>query len=161
MKVRYLEAKNSGLTKGKKYKSLGETDYCYVIKNDYGDEVNRGKERFEVVKSKQLKVGDVLLAKNLTDWCSAGENYHYSEWRTSTGYFSGDRTIEEIEVKDGHKAFLVSDTAGAWIRAKGYRKFCERNVEPIVTVNSPVVVGDGSVMLGSNNRLIEKSENEK
>jgi len=161
MKVRCIEVTDPYLTKSRKYKVISECERYYIIKDDVGDEVSALKLRFEEVPSKKLKVGGVLLAKDLTDWCSAGENYHYSEWRTSTGYFSGDRTIEEIEVKDGHKAFLVSDTAGAWIRAKGYRKFCERNVEPIVTVNSPVVVGDGSVMLGSNNRLIEKSENEK
>jgi len=85
------------------------------------------EECFDVVESKQLKVGDVLLAKDLDDWCQAGENYYFAgNWIVSGGFFRGDRTIEAIGIKDGHKAFLVSNTNDAWIKAKGYRKFCKR-----------------------------------
>jgi len=131
MKVRYIEETGHCLTNGKSYKVLREYDNRYKIKDDDGDEISGLKNCFKTIPSKQLKVGDVLLAKDLTDWCSAGEN-RYAEpvqWCLLTfNVFSGDRTIEKIEIKDGHKVFLVSGNIDVWIRAKGYRKFCERNV---------------------------------
>jgi len=126
MKVRFKEQTNETLTKWKEYKVLETIRNCYLVINDKGNYSFHLKHVFEIVKSKQLKVGDVLLAKNLDDWCEAGDNYYFSKWCDSGGVFIGDRTIEKIEMKDGHKAFLVSDTAGAWIRAKGFRKFCKR-----------------------------------
>jgi len=128
MKVRYIEETGHCLTNGKSYKVLREYDNRYKIKDDDGDEISGLKNCFKTIPSKQLKVGDVLLVKDLTDWCEVGKNYYAGEWQVSSGIFYHDRTIDKIEIKDGHKAFLVSGTANVWIRAKGYRKFCERNV---------------------------------
>jgi len=136
MKVRYISETADDLTKGKKYNVIGGIAKYYMIKDDNGNEVIRFKTRFEIIPSKQLKVGDVLLGKDLQDWCEAGENFYTGNWRAlESGDFIGDRTIEAIDIKDGHKAFLVSGTSGAWIRAKGYRKFCKRN-ENVAKMNS-------------------------
>ena len=130
MKVRFIEETADDLTKGKKYKVIGGIAKYYMIKDDNGNKVIRFKTRFEVVKSKKLKVGDVLLETDLNKWCKTGENWfrtdNHSWERLDFNAFLGDRTIEKIEVKDGHKAFLVSGTLEVWIRAKGYRKFCKR-----------------------------------
>jgi len=127
MKVKYISETADDLTKGKKYKVIGGSENRYMIKDDNGNEVIRFKTRFELVPSKKLKVGDVLLANDLTDWCKSGENRYSDKWNVSKGGFADDRTIEAIEVKDGHKAFLVSGTSDVWIRAKGFRKFAENN----------------------------------
>jgi len=131
MKVRYKGETTIFLTKGKKYKVISECNNHYLILDDEGDKVTKYKERFEVVKSKQLRVGDILLAKHLSEWCNAGENFFLSEWKVSEWWpiTVGNRTIEEIGIKDGHKAFLVSGsrTFDVWIRAKGFRKFCKTN----------------------------------
>ena len=75
------------------------------------------------------KVGDALLAKDLDDWCKVGENWFGTDkyiWeQLDFNIFKGNRTIETIDLKDGVKAFLVSGTIDVWIRAKGFRKFCE------------------------------------
>ena len=126
MKVRYISETADDLTKGKKYKVIGGSENRYMIKDDNGNEVIRFKTRFELVPSKQLKVGDVLLAKDINDWCEIGENYYHNEWGRTWFWITGDRKIEAIEMKDGHKAFYVSGNADMWIRAKGYRKFCKR-----------------------------------
>jgi len=134
MRVRYIEETTSRLTKGKKYQVLSEINKCYRLINDNGDTSNYLKHSFEIVKSKQLKVGDALLAKDLKDWCKAGENYYLEIWRISIGDYFGNRTIQAIEIKDGHKAFLISNKSNVWIKAKGYRKFCKRN-ENVAKVN--------------------------
>jgi len=126
MKVRYIGDTDELLTKGKKYKVLADMYNSYQLIDNNGYTNNYSKNYFEIVKSKQLKVGDVLLAKDLNDWCKAGKNYYTGVWGNSIGSFFGDRTIKEIEIKDGHKAFLISNTNGAWIKAKGFRKFCKR-----------------------------------
>jgi len=131
MKVRYIINTIGWLTKGRKYKVINSSEHYYVILDDEGYEVTKYKEHFEVVETKQLKVGDVLTAKDLNEWCEAGENFFLSEWKVSEGcpITVGNRTIEEVAIKDGHKAFLVSGsrTFDVWIRAKGFRKFCKTN----------------------------------
>ena len=126
MKVRYIKETNPSLTKGLKYKVISESERYYLIKDNYGDEEKKRKKSFEVLPSKKLKVGDVLLAKDINDWCEIGENYYHNEWGRTWFWITGDRKIEAIEMKDGHKAFYVSGNADMWIRAKGYRKFCKR-----------------------------------
>jgi len=127
MKVRFIEETAKFLTRGGEYKVISKSKKYYVIKNDKGDQCDYFKSRFEIIPSKQLKVGDVLLPKDLNDWCVAGENFYTGNWRASGGYFSGNRTIKAVDLKDGHKALLVSGTSGAWIRAKGFIKFCKNN----------------------------------
>jgi len=125
MKVRFKEATTSRLTKGKKYRVRSKWTNYYLIIDDEGNESKIYKECFDVVESKQLKVGDVLLAKDLDDWCQAGENYYIGVWVNSS-CFLRNRIIEAIGIKDGHKAFRVSGTNNFWIKAKGFRKFCKR-----------------------------------
>jgi len=126
MKVRYIKETNFCLTKDKAYKVLREYDDRYKIKDDEGDVIRGLKRGFKVVKSKQLKVGDTLLAKDLNDWCVTEPNQYRGGWRTVEIDWVTDRTIEAIEIKDGHKAFILSGTHLIWVRAKGYRKFCKR-----------------------------------
>ena len=126
MKVRYIKETNPSLTKGLKYKVISESERYYLIKDNYGDEAKKRKKSFEVVPSKKLKVGDVLLAKDLQDWCEKETNEYKDEWKAADVDWMTDRKIEAIEMKDGHKVFLVSNTHDIWIRAKGYRKFCKR-----------------------------------
>jgi len=173
MKVRFINKTNFCLTEGKSYKVLSRSKKFYIIKDNNGNKVHRFKHVFEIIPSKQLKVGDRLSEKNLNDWCKVDQNEYRDVWQTLVIAFIGDRKIKAIDIKDGFKAFLVSGTLGVWIRAKGYRKFCERNETPIVTGNSAgfaghdsvifgftdvVVTGSDAVMLGYNNRLIEESE---
>ena len=126
MKVRFKEQTNETLTKWKEYKVLETIRNCYLVINDKGNYSFHLKHVFEIVKSKQLKVGDVLLFKDIDDWCEAGDNFFRDKWSVSARGFLYDRTIEAIEIKDGHKAFILSGTHLIWVRAKGYRKFCKR-----------------------------------
>ena len=80
----------------------------------------------EKTPSKKLKVGDVLLAEDLNEWCAVDGNFYSGKWSESLAGFVGDRTIEAIEIIDGVEYFLVSGTIYVYIRAKGFRKFCKR-----------------------------------
>jgi len=126
MKVRFIEKTDKNFTLNKKYYVICKDEKYYEIIDNLGNKIIVLKHRFKVVNSKKLKVGDQLLAIDLQDWCRKELNEYKDEWRTLAVIWLSNRTIEEIEIKDGHKAFLVSGTSDIWIRAKGYRKFCKR-----------------------------------
>jgi len=126
MKVIFKEPTSENLTQWKKYKVISQFGNSYLLVNDKNKNGFYLKKRFDIVPSKKLKVGDLLLAKDLSDWSVVSENYFFDKW-VKGRYFGGNRTIEKIDVKNGHKAFLVSNTIDVWVKYKGYRKFCERN----------------------------------
>jgi len=77
--------------------------------------------------SKQLKIGDTLLVKDVNDWCREKNNEFLVRWGIAEGPFAeNELTISDIQIKDGHKAFLICNSHH-WIRAKGFRKFCKKN----------------------------------
>jgi len=128
MKVRFIEETYSYLTKGRKYKVISESKKWYLIKNNEGNKLQCFKKSFEIIPSKQLKVGDRLSEKNLNDWCKVDQNEYRYVWQTLVIAFIGDRKIKAIEIKNGFKAFLISNTNDVyWIKAKGFRKFCKNN----------------------------------
>jgi hypothetical protein len=75
-------------------------------------------------KNSKWKVGDALPNHIL---CSSTPRlfwgYEGNEWESKTNnYFSGDRVIEEIEVKNGKKAALISGTLDVWIALESLPK---------------------------------------
>jgi len=80
--------------------------------------------------SKQLKIGDTLLVKDVNDWCREKKNEFLVRWGIADCPFAeNELTISDIQIKDGHKAFLICNSHH-WIRAKGFRKFCKKNKKP-------------------------------
>ena len=70
------------------------------------------------------RIGDELIDDDLHGWDRAeGDNRWNNGWKKGTGFFSGNRKIEKIDVKDGAIAFLISGTLNIWMRADGYRNF--------------------------------------
>lgn len=76
-----------------------------------------------------MSIGDTLKEEDLNAWVELYYNYispsHNTNWRECIIPFMGDRKIEAIKEQSGHLAFLVSGTHDIWIRAEGYKQFCD------------------------------------
>jgi len=71
-----------------------------------------------------LYVGYKLDANIITKWAKNINNYLYDGgWKKISGTFFGNRVIEQIDIKDGVAAFLVSGTMNIWLKAEGFREF--------------------------------------
>jgi len=72
-----------------------------------------------------LYVGYKLDANIITKWATLEKNKwdSYYRWKKSDSVFNGNRVIEQIDIKDGVAAFLVSGTMNIWLKAEGFREF--------------------------------------
>lgn len=79
-----------------------------------------------VITTFGLSLNQKLSAVDIREWCNVDKNkWHDGTWRKSMGTFVGDREIENFDIKDGIITFLVSNTEDVWLKAEGFKEFCE------------------------------------
>ena len=79
-----------------------------------------------VITTFGLCLNQKLSAVDIREWCNVDKNkWHDVTWRKTPGTFVGDREIENFDIKDGVIAFLVSNTEDVWLKAAGFKEFCE------------------------------------
>jgi hypothetical protein len=73
-----------------------------------------------------LEAGAHLRADVITKWGRMKNHTYYNKdegWRASTTAFIGNRHIVEFDIKNDVRCFLVSGTAGVYLRSEGFAEF--------------------------------------
>lgn len=85
-----------------------------------------------------LELKTPLKHEVITEWSRMKNHTYYNKdegWRASTVEFIGDRHIVEFNIKDGVRCFLVSGTAGVYLKSEGFAEFYKEKTGVDISTN--------------------------
>ena len=128
----YGQAKNYKIFVKTKNGGLDWFSKGHIKRMAYSYEIPINTSPIRLTTYNGMHIGSVLRAEDLNSW-GEGVNLYYGSteraWCTEKyTSFSKNRCIEKIEERGGVMAYLVSGTIDVWIRADGYREFCEQRI---------------------------------